>query len=141
MLLILCCNVSTSLFLLRCGSISSYKLCVVVQNVILYQINTFKVCSNTYLIFLSGEITAQFLQPLSQKRMSQAFVKEEEEQWLHEIQPTVHALIVYLTHQNNGIRVYEKGNEHNATYSRTVYHMSNGLSYMLNKDGKWKIIL
>ncbi len=40
--------------------------------------------------------------------MSQAFVKEEEEQWLHDIQPTVNALIVYLTRQNNGIGYMKK---------------------------------
>ena len=40
--------------------------------------------------------------------MSQAFVKESEEQWLHEIAPTMNALIVYLTRENNGIRVYEQ---------------------------------
>jgi hypothetical protein len=71
--------------------------------------------------------------------MSQAFVKESDEQWLHEIQPTLNALIVYLTRENNGIRVYEKeakvdkkGNE--------VHIMSNGLSYAKDKDGKWYIV-
>jgi hypothetical protein len=40
--------------------------------------------------------------------MSSAFVKESEEQWLHDVQPTLHALIFYLTRENNGVRVYEK---------------------------------
>ena len=40
--------------------------------------------------------------------MSQAFVKESDEQWLHDIQPTLNALIVYLTRENNGVRVYEQ---------------------------------
>ena len=31
--------------------------------------------------------------------MSQAFVKESEEQWLHEVPPTLNALIVYLTRE------------------------------------------
>ena len=44
--------------------------------------------------------------------MSSAFVKESEEQWLHEIPPTINALIVYLTRENNGIMVYEKKNSH-----------------------------
>lgn len=73
--------------------------------------------------------------------MSQAFVKEQDEEWLHEIQPTVNALIVYLTRQNNGIRVYEKSSGHNAKYNRIVYNMSNGLSYMHNEEGKWMMIL
>ena len=71
--------------------------------------------------------------------MSQAFVKEHDEQWLHEIQPTVNALIVYLTRQNNGIRVYEKSNAINDNTGRSVYNMSNGLSYTHNEDGKWMI--
>ena len=71
--------------------------------------------------------------------MSQAFVKEGDEQWLHEIQPTMNALIVYLTRENNGVRVYEKetkvdkdGNE--------IHLMSNGLSYSKDKEGKWYIV-
>lgn len=73
--------------------------------------------------------------------MSQAFVKEEDEQWLHDIQPTMNALVVYLTRQNNGIRVYEKSNEHSDKHWQTVYHMSNGLSYVHNEEGKWMMIL
>ncbi len=72
--------------------------------------------------------------------MSQAFVKEEDEQWLHEIQPTVNALIVYLTRQNNGIRVYEKSNFINEKTGRIVYDMSNGMNFTHNEDGKWIIV-
>ena len=34
--------------------------------------------------------------------MSQALVKEQVEQWLHEIAVTLHALVNYLTGENNG---------------------------------------
>ena len=40
--------------------------------------------------------------------MSHAFVKEEDDQWLHEIPGTITALINHLTKENNGVRVYEK---------------------------------
>lgn len=73
--------------------------------------------------------------------MSQAFVKEQDEQWLHEIQPTVNALIVYLTRQNNGIRVYEKSTAYSDKHNTSIHHMSNGLSYMHNEEGKWMMIL
>ena len=73
--------------------------------------------------------------------MSQAFVKEEEEQWLHEIQPTIHALIVYLTRQNNGIRVNEKSNFVDKKTGLLVHSMSNGLDYIHNEEGKWQIVL
>ena len=70
--------------------------------------------------------------------MSQAFVKENEEQWLHEIPPTMTALVNYLTRENNGVRVYEmktalgkKGKE--------VHYMSNGLGYFVNDQSQWEI--
>jgi uncharacterized protein YukJ len=72
--------------------------------------------------------------------MSQAFVKESDEQWLHEVQPTLHALIVYLTRENNGIRVYEKGKGINQKDGRENYHMSNGLSYAKDDNGQWYVV-
>jgi hypothetical protein len=71
--------------------------------------------------------------------MSSAFVKESEEQWLHDIQPTLPALIVYLTRENNGIRVYEKKNYIDPDSGVEIFEMSNGLSYS-KKDGHWIII-
>jgi len=70
--------------------------------------------------------------------MSQAFVKEQDDQWLHDIPGTVTALIGYLTRENNGVRVYEK---RVFTKSGTeVHEMSNGLCYAKDKDGKWEIV-
>ena len=71
--------------------------------------------------------------------MSQAFVKESEEQWLHDIQPTLNALIVYLTRENNGIRVYEVKNYISGKDGVAIHQMSNGLSYAKDKDGRWMI--
>jgi hypothetical protein len=71
--------------------------------------------------------------------MSQAFVKESEEQWLHEIAPTLTALINYLTRENNGIRVYEQRYSISKD-AKEVHHMSNGLAYVVDKDGKWTVI-
>jgi len=72
--------------------------------------------------------------------MSQAFVKEGDEQWLHDIPPTIHALIAYLTRENNGIRVNEKTVKHDAKSGRDIHLMSNGMSYAKDKDGRWEII-
>lgn len=69
--------------------------------------------------------------------MSQAFVKEEDYQWLHEIPGTISALINYLTKENNGIRVYEKRKL--MKNGIEVHEMSNGLSYCKDADGKWQI--
>jgi hypothetical protein len=72
--------------------------------------------------------------------MSQAFVKEEDSQWLHDIQPTLNALIVYLTRENNGVRVYEQKVYTDPKDGKEVHVMSNGLSYTKNKEGRWDII-
>ena len=71
--------------------------------------------------------------------MSQAFVKEEDGQWLQDVAPTVNALILYLTRENNGIRVYEKKNYLNAA-GKEVFEMSNGLCYTRDSDNKWCVV-
>lgn len=71
--------------------------------------------------------------------MSQAFVKEGDEQWLHDIDPTMTALINYLTRENNGIRVYEKGIRTDTKTGKEIHAMSNGLDYMIGADGRWMI--
>ncbi len=71
--------------------------------------------------------------------MSQAFVKESDEQWLHEVQPTLNALIVYLTRENNGVRVYEQRTHIHPKNGRELHVMSNGLSYAKDDEGKWYI--
>lgn len=70
--------------------------------------------------------------------MSQAFVKEEDYQWLHEIPGTITALINYLTRENNGIRVYEKRKLMKDGIE--ISEMSNGLSYSKDAGGKWQIV-
>lgn len=72
--------------------------------------------------------------------MSQAFVRENDEQWLHEVAPTLQALIVYLTRENNGIRVYEVRSYPDTATNRAVHVMSNGLSYAINAEGQWYIL-
>lgn len=69
--------------------------------------------------------------------MSHAFVKEEDDQWLHDIPGTVTALINYLTRENNGVRVYEK--RMIIKKGMEVHEMSNGLSYSKDENGKWQI--
>ncbi len=71
--------------------------------------------------------------------MSQAFVKESDEEWLHEVGPSLNALVQYLTRQNNGIRVYEKSNHFSKKHGREVSVMSNGFGYAKDDEGKWFI--
>lgn len=72
--------------------------------------------------------------------MSSAFVKENEEQWLHDIQPTINALIVYLSRENNYIRVYKQKSSVDLETGREVHVMSNGLSYSKDGNGKWYVV-
>lgn len=72
--------------------------------------------------------------------MSQAFVREGDEQWLHDIAPTLNALLVYLTRENNGIRVYQIKNFVHPKTGNDVFVMSNGLSYTKDADNKWSVV-
>ncbi len=72
--------------------------------------------------------------------MSQAFVRESDEQWLHEITPTMNALVVYLTRENNAIRVYEQKTFLDTKTGKEVFQMSNGLSYAKDEDGRWSVV-
>jgi hypothetical protein len=74
------------------------------------------------------------------KFMSQAFVKENDEMWLQDVSPTVRALIVYLTKENNGIRVYEKHLVKDQENNRDVHVMSNGFSYAKDENSKWYLV-
>ena len=69
--------------------------------------------------------------------MSQAFVKESDGEWLHDVPPALSALILYLTRENNGIRVYEKANHYSEKHQREVHLMSNGFTYAKDDNGKW----
>lgn len=72
--------------------------------------------------------------------MSSAFVKESEEQWLHEVMPTVNALSHYLTRENNGVRVYERSSFTDTASGKLVHVMSNGGNYSVDEDGKWRLL-
>lgn len=71
--------------------------------------------------------------------MSHAFIKETDDQWLHDIPPTMTALINYLTRENNGIRVYEQNSFADRQTGKMVYEMSNGLNYSIDGDSRWYI--
>ncbi len=70
--------------------------------------------------------------------MSQAFVRESDEQWLHDVDPTIPALINYLTRENNGIRVYEIKQSVHPKTGKEIFHMSNGLGYTRDENGRWQ---
>lgn len=70
--------------------------------------------------------------------MSHAFIREGDDQWLSDVSPTMNALIIFLTKENNGIRVYEKRNYSDAE-GRQIHVMSNGLSYIKDDQGRWSI--
>ena len=71
--------------------------------------------------------------------MSQAFVREGDDQWLNEVAPTLSALTHFLTRENGGIRVYEQRNFTEPS-GRQVHVMSNGLSYTKNEKNEWEVV-
>lgn len=71
--------------------------------------------------------------------MSQAFVKEGDYQNLEDIDPTMNALISFLTNENGGIRVYQK-KQIKGDNGDIVHMMSNGLGYKVNVKSKWEIV-
>ena len=71
--------------------------------------------------------------------MSQAFVREREEQWLHDVPATVSALQEYLSRENNGVRVYEVRQYVDPNDFTMVHFMSNGLSYSKDASNKWYV--
>jgi len=71
--------------------------------------------------------------------MSRAFMREGEDQWLSDVAPSLQALIVFLTKENNGVRVYEKRQYQNNA-GRTLHEMSNGITYAKDNNGKWEMI-
>jgi len=68
--------------------------------------------------------------------MSSAFVKEGDDMWLHDIAPTLDALINYLTRENGGLRISEKENRFDKESQSQIYKMSDGFTYTV-KDNKW----
>lgn len=70
--------------------------------------------------------------------MSRAFTRESDGQWLHDVAPTLSALLVYLSTENNGIRVIEE-RRYVDVAGREVYVMSNGLSYYKDADNIWRV--
>jgi hypothetical protein len=72
--------------------------------------------------------------------MSRAFVKEQDEQWLHDVSPSMNALVNYLTNENNNIRVYERHSYVDSLTNKEVHEMSNGLCYSLDENHKWIVV-
>jgi hypothetical protein len=71
--------------------------------------------------------------------MSQAFIRESDDMWLQDVSPTVNALVMFLTRENNGIRVYEIATTYHSD-GREVHKMSNGLFYAKDDKGVWHIV-
>jgi hypothetical protein len=72
--------------------------------------------------------------------MSSAFVREGDHLELSDISPTLTSLISFLTRENGGIRVYEK-RRMTGPDAKTLHEMSNGLTYAINTDNRWEVVL
>ncbi|TSJ34891.1 hypothetical protein FO440_24205 [Mucilaginibacter corticis] len=73
--------------------------------------------------------------------MSSAFVREAEYQKLNEIEPSLSALSFFLRRENGGQLIRETKSFYSEKCGRHVYAMSDGLSYALDDEHKWMVIL
>ena len=71
--------------------------------------------------------------------MSSAFIREGDDMWLHEVKPTLEALVAYLTRENGGLRITERSSRYSTELAAQVHRMSDGFSYAI-KDNKWVIV-
>jgi hypothetical protein len=65
-------------------------------------------------------------------------MKEGDGMWLSDVPPTMSALLAFLREENNGIRVVEEKRTIDER-GREVVHMSNGLAYVKDDDGRWSV--
>ena len=72
--------------------------------------------------------------------MSQAFMREREEEWLSNVDANPSALRRYLTKENNGVAVYELKRYISPEIKKEVYEMSNGHTYALDFDKRWYMV-
>jgi hypothetical protein len=70
--------------------------------------------------------------------MSQAFMREGDAEFLEEIRPSVHALCVFLTRENNGHAIVER-RQLSDHQGKTLHVMSNGLTYTKDDSGRWMV--
>ena len=73
--------------------------------------------------------------------MSSAFVKESEYQKLSDVGSSLSALSFYLRQEKGAQATREAKSFYSEKCCRHVYEMNNGLTYALDDDNKWTIIL
>ena len=73
--------------------------------------------------------------------MSSAFVKEGEYQKLSDVGSSLGALSYYLRQENGGQLIREIKSFYSQKCGRHVYEKSDGLTYALDDENKWTIIL
>ena len=70
--------------------------------------------------------------------MSRAFVKESDGEWLGDVAPDILALERFLTREN-GEKIFLVRTTRDAT-GHDLHEMSNGNSYALDEDGRWRSV-
>ena len=70
--------------------------------------------------------------------MSNSFIGQDPYLTLESIEPSVPALIVFLSIRNNFNRVFQTGMFVSAE-GRLVYEMTNGYSYQLSDQHQWRV--
>lgn len=72
--------------------------------------------------------------------MNKGFTKQHESPGLHEVPPTLNALVNHLTSLSNVYKVYQKGSFKDPDTGREVHEMSNGRLYIVNDKRQWVVV-
>lgn len=72
--------------------------------------------------------------------MSTAFLRDSENQWLHEIAPTLPALEYFLSRENNFIRIFLTKKYFDPKYQTEIFEMSDGLRYARDEKNSWYVL-
>lgn len=73
--------------------------------------------------------------------MSSAFVKEGEAGHLKDVAPNLGALLFFLRVESGGTITREEKAYFSQKHNREVYELSDGLTYALDDEGHWQIML
>ena len=73
--------------------------------------------------------------------MSSAFVKEGEARHLKDVAPDLGSLLFFLRLENNGTVIRDEKNYFSEKHGREIWEISDGLTYALDDERHWYIIL
>jgi hypothetical protein len=72
--------------------------------------------------------------------MNKAYTTQRGGLGLHEIPPTLNALVNHLTGESESYKIFQRGSFKDPDSGKEVHEMSNGQLYTVNDDRKWIMV-